>query len=602
MSWRETPASAELQWLLRQVRPFLPLSLASFICIVLGSAFTLADPLIIKWLIDVALPRRSLRLVLIAAAGFCVIYLANIGISYLATFLNSLVTQKMIFRIRVSLLRHIHRLPANYHSNTQVGETLYRIEQDVDRIAELNGDIVPMGLHMLIVGVMVVFTMAVLDWHLAAIVLPLLPVFYVLQGKFAKKLKAAADAAQSQSGRVNAFLQEHLAGMLQLQLLNRTGTQGREFARFVAEGARMQIRQRVTEIAFGGASVSVIVLGMSLILGFGGYQVTRGTLTVGGLVAFYGYVVRLFEPVSIGIDLQSRLQRVGASIRRILEITDRKVPAAERQRSSRLGPNTLPDLEFRSVRFSYSEDRLALRGMSFRIEAGETVALVGLNGSGKSTVGLLATGLHEPDEGFISVGGENIQDVGRRNLRAIVTLVPQDPILFDCTIRENLLYGNPLATSDDLKRVAAFTQLDDVLRRLPRGLDERLGPLGGRLSGGEKKRLALARTLLQQPRILIVDEITSALDGPTAEALLHGLELFRGARTLVVISHRPATILWADRILVLDQGQIVDSGAHSELLLRCQIYRTIWQSQDRTSDLISLNSFVASTMPPLRRP
>jgi ABC-type multidrug transport system fused ATPase/permease subunit len=269
---------------------------------------------------------------------------------------------------------------------------------------------------------------------------------------------------------------------------------------------------------------------------------------------------------------------------------DREQPSIINQPSILLGPDLLPELEFRSVWFSYREDRLVLRDMSFRIEAGETVALVGLNGSGKSTVGLLATRLHQPDAGCILVGGQDIRDVSRWSLRATVTLVPQDPILFDNTVRENLLYGNPAATGKDLETVAAFTQLDEVLRRLPRGLDEPLGPLGGRLSGGEKKRLALARTLLQQPRILIVDEITSALDGPTALGLLQGLELFRQARTLIVISHRPATILWADRILVVDEGQVVDSGQHAQLMLRCEVYRTIWQSQDRMPEVASLNS------------
>jgi ABC-type multidrug transport system fused ATPase/permease subunit len=236
-------------------------------------------------------------------------------------------------------------------------------------------------------------------------------------------------------------------------------------------------------------------------------------------------------------------------------------------------------LEFRSVSFSYRQDRPVLHDLTFRVVAGETVALVGLNGYGKSTVGMLAARLYQPDAGSVLVGGQNIRDVSRGSLRSTVTLVPQDPILFDDTVRENLLYGNPSATLADLERVTALTQLDDVLRRLPKGLDEPLGPLGGRLSGGERKRLALARTLLQEPRILIVDEITSALDAPTATGLLQGLELFRRARTLVVISHRPATILWADRILVVNDGHVVDTGRHDDLIVRCEPYRTIWQSQ-----------------------
>jgi ABC-type multidrug transport system fused ATPase/permease subunit len=577
--------SSELRWLSRQARPVLRLLIVNLVCMIVGSGLSLLDPLVVRWLIDVALPKRDLRLVLFGTLVFCVVYLASVIVSYLSSFISCVVTQKMVFRIRVSLLRRIQTLPARYHGNSQVGETLYRIEQDVDRVAELSGDILPLTIQMVIMGVMVLGTMGVLNWHLTAVIIPLLPVFYLLQRRYTSRLKEAADSVQNQSGKMGAFLQEHLAGMLQLQLLNRTGTQGRKFARLAAEGSKFQIRQRALEMSFGAASISVIVLGMGLILGYGGYEVTRNTLTIGGLVAFYGYVFRLFAPVSIAIDLQSRLQRVGASIRRILEITDGGEQIAAREPMTSLRCDTRPELEFRSVWFCYDETRPVLRDMSFRVEAGETVAVVGLNGSGKSTIGLLATRLYEPNAGLILVGGQDIRRVGRRSLRAIVTLVPQDPVLFDETIRENLLYGNPRATDKDLDTVAALTQLDRVLMTLPRGLDEQLGPLGGRLSGGEKKRLALARTLLQQPRILIVDEITSALDGPTAAGLLQGLELFRQARTLVVISHRPATILWADRILVVDAGAIVDSGRHDELTLRCEAYQRIWQSQDKMPPL-----------------
>jgi ATP-binding cassette subfamily B protein len=572
--------SSAVSWLVRYVRPLLSLAIADLVCMIVGSGLSLLDPLVVKWLIDVALPKRNLRLVLLGTVVFCAVYLASLGINYLGSFVSCLLTQKMVFRIRVSLLRQIHTLPTHRHEESQVGDTLYRIEQDVDRVAELSGDILPLTIQMVLVGIMVLVTMGILNWHLTALVAPVLPIFYLLQRRYAAKLKDAADQVQSQSGRVNAFLQEHLAGMMQLQLLNRTGTQAKKFARLAAKGAQLQIRQRATEMAFGGASVSVIVLGMGLILGYGGYEVTRGALTVGGLVAFYGYVFRLFAPVSIAIDLQSRLQRVGASIRRIEEITDKTQKPQGRLNTVPLRQDIKPDLEFRSVCFAYNKDRPVLRNISFRVEAEETVALVGLNGSGKSTIGVLATRLYEPDAGSILVGGRDIHDVDRRSLRAYITLVPQDPILFDETIRQNLLYGNPGATSQDLDAVAALTQFDCVLQRLPRGLDEPLGPLGNSLSGGERKRLALARTLLQQPKILIVDEITSSLDAPSAAGLLEGLDLFRRRRTLVVVSHRPATILWADRILVVENGAIADSGKHRELMDRCEAYRKIWRFQD----------------------
>jgi len=210
----------------------------------------------------------------------------------MASFLSCLVTQKMVFRIRMSVLRRLHVLPAQYRRDSQVVDTLYRIEQDVDRVAELSGDILPLIIQMAIMGVMVLVTMGVLNWHLTLLVAPMLPIFYLLQRAYAGKLKEAADNAQHQSGRVNAFLLEHLAGLMQLQLLNRTFDSSRKIRASHRQRAQLQVKQHATEMAFGAASVSAIVLGVGLILGYGGYEVTRGLLTVGGLVAFYGYVFR----------------------------------------------------------------------------------------------------------------------------------------------------------------------------------------------------------------------------------------------------------------------------------------------------------------------
>jgi ABC-type multidrug transport system fused ATPase/permease subunit len=570
---------AEVSWLVQQLRPFVLLSIVNLSCILIGSLFTLADPLIIKWLIDVAIPRHRVSLVLIATAAFLGAYLASLGMGYLATVTSAIVGQKMVFRIRVSLLRHMDSLPATFHSDAQVGETLYRLAQDAERIAELSSDIFPMSMHMLVLSVIVVLAMGLLNWRLTLMILPITPLFYSLQRRFVPKLKLVADAAQAQSGKMSTFLQEHLSGALQLQLLNRIETRCKKFARIAAESARRQVKQRIAEVLFGLSSASLIVIGLSLVLGVGGYEVVRGALTLGGLVAFYAYIMRLFEPVSIAMDLQSRFQRVGASIRRIIELSEMEVPDTHGAPAILLNQSAAADLEFKSVTFSY-RDRSVLRDLSFRVAAGETVALVGLNGSGKSTVGMLAARLYDPERGAIFVGAQDIREVRRRSLRSVVTLVPQEPVLFDDTVRENLLYGNPAATSAELEMVSTLAQFDQVLRTLPRGFDEPLGPSGGRLSGGEKKRLALARTLLQQPRILVVDEVTSSLDAPTAAGLLKGLELFREGRTLIVISHRPATILWADRILVVNGGRIADSGRHSDLIERSEAYRTIWKTQE----------------------
>jgi len=499
----------------------------------------------------------------------------------------------MNFRIRVALIRKLHLFSARYYENTPVGEVLYRIQQDVDRIGELGGTILPSLIRMSIVAIMVVVTMGIINPHLTLMVLPLLPCFYFMQRRYLDRLRVAAESTQQQMGSISSFAQEHLFGMLQLQLLNRTGTHGRQFARSLGAGAKVQTAQRVAEVRFSAASMSMIVLGSALILGYGGYDVIKNRLTVGGLVAFYSYVVQLFEPMSVAVDLQSRLQRVGASIRRIIAILDNEeVSTGNTTPRRRLTTESGADLEFSKVSFSYRGDRTVLDGVSFRVGRGEKIALVGSSGCGKSTIGHLATRLYSPDAGSVLIDGIDLRDVGQRNLRSIVTVVPQEPVLFNATIRENLLYGDPSATAHDLEQVLSLACLHDVVRKLPQHLDEPLGPMGRKLSGGEKKRVALARAFLQRPQILILDEVTSGLDGPTIASLLEGLDIFRQGRSVILISHKPSAISWADRIVVLDQCKVLDQGNHADLMNRCELYRVLYYGRSQqSSDLATYDAF-----------
>jgi ATP-binding cassette subfamily B protein len=567
----------EIRWLGRQVLPLMRLNVLGLLSIVAASVLTLLTPLIMKWLIDEALAKRNVGLLLVGATAFGVTYLSQLACSYAAYLIGFVVSQKMIFRIRVALIRRLHVRSARYYENTPVGEILYRVEQDVDRVGELGGDVLPSVIRMAIVAVMVLVTMGVLNLRLTLMVVPLLPLFYFLQRRYSSRLTAAAESAQQQMGVISSFLHEHLFGMLQLQLLNRTGTHGRKFARLLAAGAKVQTAQRLAEVRFSAASMSVIVMGSTLILGYGGYDVIRYRLTVGGLVAFYSYVIQLFDPMSVAVDLQSRLQRVGASIRRIVEVVgDEEVIARNGQPTQRLTRESGAQLEFRKVCFSYGPDRAVLDCLSFSVGGGEKVALVGFSGCGKSTIGHLATRVYDADAGSVLIDGVDVRDLGQRNLRSVVTVVPQEPILFDATIRENLLYGDPSATSRALERVVSLAQLEDVIRKLPQGLEEPLGPMGRKLSGGEKRRVALARAFLQRPQILILDEVTNGLDGPTVTRMLEALDHFRQDRSVVLISHKASAISWADRIVVLDQGKVLDHGKHEQLIRRCALYRLLY--------------------------
>jgi ABC-type bacteriocin/lantibiotic exporter with double-glycine peptidase domain len=287
---RELPNSSqvrETEWLLKALRPFLRVHIGSLLCVLIASLLSLCDPLIIKWLIDVVLPSRQVRLLAAAAAGLLASYIGRIGFQSLSSMLIFRTVQKMVFNLRVDLLDHLHRLSASYHDNTPVGETLFRLEQDVDKIGELGGDLIPEALRTILVGGLLLVIMFALNWRLTCVAAPAVPIFILLRRHYGRRLKDSADSAQQQSSRVTSFLQEYLSAVSQIQLLCREREEAARFAGRAADAIRAQVERRRNEIRFGLWTLLVIYGGICLVLGYGGYEVMRGALTVGGLVAFY---------------------------------------------------------------------------------------------------------------------------------------------------------------------------------------------------------------------------------------------------------------------------------------------------------------------------
>lgn len=547
---------SEFRWLASQVKPFWRLHLASYLSIVVASVLVLIDPLIIRFLIDDVIPNHRIGwLPLVAIAFFCT-YMGRLGFDNLAGLLNVRAVQKMTFRSRLRLLRHLQRLSAEYHDNRPVGDTLHRLQVDVDQVGTLSGEVIPIALRMITVFCLVMTTMLVLNYRLTSIVLPLIPVFVVVRRRFHSRLRAASDSVQEQSGKMIGFLEEHLSAIVQVQLLSCEAREARRFARLSGHAVRAQIKRRAMELFFSSFLYLIIVMGMAGVLCYGGYQVISGTLTAGGLVAFYGYTLQLFVPLYGVVDIYSKLQRAGASVRRLREITDADAIFHDRPGAHALEPGVAGGIELREVSFGYHPDRPVLNAISLHISPGERVALAGTSGNGKSTVARLVARLYDAREGTVFVKGLDIRDIKLKSLRASIIFVPQEPVLFDATLRENLLYGNPQATPSELDTVAKLTQLETLINRLPGGLDESLGPRGNRLSGGERQRVALARALLQHPRILILDECTSALDERTEQQLLNGLNQYLHDVTTIIISHRPYPIRWASRVVQLNYDRI----------------------------------------------
>jgi len=535
----------------------------------------LLDPLLIKWLIDNVLPKRDLRLLLFAAGGFLGIYVCRLGFSALAGIVSYRTVQNLVFGIRLDILEHMNRLSADYHETTPTGEKLYRMEQDVDQVAELGSTLVPYALQATFNAVFVIGAMFFLDCRLTILLLPLMPLFFVFRRHFESRLRQASDNAQQQSSRESSFLQEHLASVIQIQLLHRERSQVQAFLERAAARMKTLNQRTLIEILFRTCYMAVIALGTIAILGYGGYEVFLGALTVGGLVAFYSYLARLFDPLNAAVDIYSRFNRLSASIRRILEIVEKMPTVSESPGAVCLSSISRAYVELRGVSFSYGKGIPVLNALELKLEAGEKVALVGVSGSGKSTITKLIVRLYDVNQGAVYIDGIDVRDIRLESLRTNVCYLLQDAVLFDRTLKENLLLGKPSATNKELIEALEIAALGELIGRLPRGWDTPIGPKGNFLSGGERQRLALARLVLQNPSVLLLDESTSALDAPSERRVFSNLVERFADKPIVFVSHRISALKWVDRIVVLNRGAIEEQGTHDLLMRKGGLYTSL---------------------------
>jgi ABC-type bacteriocin/lantibiotic exporter with double-glycine peptidase domain len=556
--WSWLPS--ELHWLSKQIRPLLPWHLASFLCITAGSLLALLTPLVLKWVIDRLIPQRQAGLLLVAAGLIFLGYQGRMALTSLGSYLMLTAAQKLALRLRMSLLGRLNALSAEYYEDTPVGSVMYPLKDPIEEVSYFGSDLLPAILRMFLTASFTLATMFVLSRVLTLAVLPLVPVFLIARQHFRRRLAASADTVQSNRRAWSTFLEEHLSSVIPIQLLGQEQRQERRAFRLLAHEVRSQQKLFTTSIWFTVWGSMAVVLAMCAVIGYGGEMVLSGTLSVGGLVAFYGLVTQLFDPLSGAADLYARAQKTFASVRQLksgLELRPSVTNAADAVCLPREHP---PQIDLAEVGFGYRRQKNMLHIRSLRILPGEQVAIAGENGAGKSTLAKLIARLYDPDSGSIRIGNVDIRNIQLKDLHRYVCYLPRDPVLFDGTLSFNLRFVRPAAPDDELQEAIRSVGLSQFVAALPDGLRQRIGPGGCQLSGGQRQRLAIARAILQQPRILILDEATSCLDSSSERAVLGNIRRGLTASTLIVISHRPSTFSTFGRLLVLSRGEIAEDG------------------------------------------
>jgi ABC-type multidrug transport system fused ATPase/permease subunit len=392
-------------------------------------------------------------------------------------------------------------------------------------------------------------------------VVPFIPVFLTARQYFRRRLAVDSNTLQLDQVSWSSFLEEHISSMIPIQLLGQQKRREKRAFRLLALTVRSQQKLFITGVWFTLCTSVAVVLAMSAVICYGGWSVVVGTLSLGSLVAFYSFVTQLFDPLSGAAELYAKAQKTFASIRRVQVVQAVRPSVGNPPAAIPPVPAPPVQIDFAAVEFGYERQKGMLRIPSLRIMLGEQVAVAGENGAGKSTLARLITRMYDVDSGSVRIGGEDVRAIRLESLRQQVCYLPRDPVLFDGTLASNLRFVRPAVSEHELHDVVQCAGLSAFVATLPDGLRQRVGPGGCQLSGGQRQRLAIARALLQQPQILILDESTSCLD-PSSEALvLRNMRRRLGVSTFIVISHRFSTVATFGRVIVLSGGQIVEDGS-----------------------------------------
>ncbi len=582
-------------------RPFWVQILVYLLAIGLSSLVTVTPPLLVRELLNKAIPERSLGLINFIGAAAVGVAVANAGLALAQRLLSARIGEGLIYDLRTALFDHVQSQPLAFFTHSQTGALTSRMNNDVIGAQQALTGTLGSVLSNVIGLVTTLTAMFLLNWKITLLALVVLPVFIFPAKRVGRRLQAIARKSMQLNAAMTTMMNErfNVAGALLVMLF---GRRRRELAEFSdrAGGVRdIGVRQAIYGRVFFAALGLVGAVGTAAVYWLGARQVISGSLRPGDVVALAAYVTQVYQPLTALTNARVDIMTAFVSFDRVFEVLDYPSAIADRPGARPLADPPRGEIEFEHVGFSYptadeasiqsllgvanglplAGGQPVLRDVSFKVQAGELVALVGPSGTGKTTIAMLVPRVYDVSTGSVRVDGADVRDLELESLRAACGLVAQDPHLFHDTILANLRYAKPDATMEEIEEACRAARIADLIHSLPQEYETVVGERGYRLSGGEKQRVAIARLLLADPAIVILDEATAHLDSESEVHIQHALAAALANRTSLVIAHRLSTIVNADRILVVDAGRVVEQGTHQELLAARGLYADLYDTQ-----------------------
>jgi subfamily B ATP-binding cassette protein MsbA len=520
-----------------------------------------------------------------AILNFAVIAILTIALagaisSYTENYLTTSVGQRVMHDLRRMLYHHIQRLSLAYHDQKQTGDLISRVTSDIDAIQSLISSVLLGMLANILTLIGMIGVMLYLNWRFTLIALSVAPLLFLAVFSFTRRIKQASRAVRKKEGAMVSVLQEVLSSMLVVQAFTREDYEQRRFEKQSMESVEMALRARSLKAKLPPVVEVIVAVGTCLVVWYGARLVLNGQLSVGELVVFFLYLGKMYKPMRELSKMTDTISKAVVGFERIKEVLETDMIVRDR-RGARNAPRFRGQIEMDHVYFEYDKKTPVLKDISLKIEPGQIAAIVGPTGAGKTTIISLIPRFYDPISGLVKIDGSDVRDFKLKSLRQQISFVLQESLLFRAPIWQNIAYGKPEASREEIMRAAELANAHEFIEKMPDGYDAMVGERGATLSGGQRQRIAIARAIIRNAPILVLDEPTSGLDAASEALVIEALNRLMEGKTSIVIAHRLMTIKRADIIFVVNEGQLAESGTHDELLARGGLYSEFYELQFR---------------------